>query len=75
MPMTVGRFARRSAVTVLIPTTGGIPAERLLGRLTSDKKTVQGKVHFVLPRKIGETVVVSGIEDQVVLSAIQAALE
>jgi 3-dehydroquinate synthase len=58
-----------------IPTTGGIPATRLLGRLTADKKTVQGKVHFVLPRKIGETVVVSGIDDQVVLSAIQAALE
>jgi 3-dehydroquinate synthase len=58
-----------------IPATVGIPAARLLGRLTADKKTVQGKVHFVLPRKIGETVVVSGIEDQLVLSAIQAALE
>jgi 3-dehydroquinate synthase len=58
-----------------IPTTSGIPASRLLGRLVSDKKTVQGKVHFVLPRSIGEVTVVSGIDDALVLSAIQAALE
>ena len=58
-----------------IPSTGGIQASRLLGRLVSDKKTVQGKVHFVLPRAIGQVTVVSGIEDGLVLSAIQAALE
>jgi hypothetical protein len=50
------------------------PAERLLARLASDKKTIQGKVHFVLPVRIGEVQVVSGIGDELVLAAIQAAL-
>jgi 3-dehydroquinate synthase len=57
-----------------IPDLGGIPAASLLGRLVADKKTIQGKVHFVLPRKIGEVTVVSGVEEDLVLSAIQAAL-
>jgi len=57
-----------------IPATGGILAARLLGRLGADKKTLQGKVHFVLPRKIGEVTVVSGVEDDLVRAAIQAAL-
>ena len=43
-------------------------------RLAADKKTIQGKVHFVLPRKIGDTIVVSGVDEGLVLSAIQAAL-
>src|SRR5262245_7236769 len=57
-----------------IPSLNGIPAGALLGRLTADKKTIQGKVHFVLPRKIGEVTVVSGVEENLVLSAIEAAL-
>ena len=32
-----------------IPPLDGISAENLLARLVHDKKTVQGKVHFVLP--------------------------
>ena len=40
----------------------------------ADKKTIQGKVHFVLPRKIGEVTVVSGVDENLVLSAIEAAL-
>jgi 3-dehydroquinate synthase len=57
-----------------IPSLDGIPAENLLRRLTADKKTIQGKVHFVLPSKIGEVTVVSGLEEALVFSAIQAAL-
>ena len=57
-----------------IPSLDGIPADNLLGRLVADKKTIQGKVHFVLPRKIGEVTVVSGVDPSLVLSAIQAAL-
>jgi 3-dehydroquinate synthase len=56
------------------PPLDRIPAENLAARLIHDKKTVQGKVHFVLPVRIGEVTVVSGIEEQVVLRAIQAAL-
>jgi 3-dehydroquinate synthase len=57
-----------------IPGLDGIPAASLFSRLTADKKTLQGKVHFVLPRKIGEVTVVSGVADDLVRAAIQAAL-
>jgi 3-dehydroquinate synthase len=57
-----------------IPPVGKISAERLLARLVSDKKTIQGNVHFVLPERVGEVRVVSGIDGKVVLTAIQAAL-
>jgi len=58
-----------------IPPLEGVSAERLLARLASDKKTIQGQVHFVLPERIGEVKIVSGIDERVVLAAIQAALE
>jgi hypothetical protein len=35
---------------------------------------VQGKVHFVLPERIGSVQVVSGIENRIVLEAIRIAL-
>ena len=57
-----------------IPKFDGITASGLFARLAADKKTVQGKVHFVLPVRIGEVKVVSGVEDRVVLEAIEAAI-
>jgi 3-dehydroquinate synthase len=57
-----------------IPSLDGITAPGLFARLAADKKTVQGKVHFVLPVKIGDVKIVSGVEDRAVLDAIQAAL-
>ncbi|MEO7653214.1 MAG: 3-dehydroquinate synthase, partial [Bryobacteraceae bacterium] len=57
-----------------IPSLAGIPARHLMGRLVSDKKTIQGKVHFVLPTRIGEVTVVTGVSDILVLGAIEAAL-
>jgi len=57
-----------------IPSLTGIAATNLAARLQSDKKTVQGKVHFVLPPRIGEVRIVSGIDDRVVLESIEAAL-
>jgi len=57
-----------------IPDLAGIQAARLAARLRSDKKTIQGTVHFVLPTRIGEVVIASGIDDGQVLAAIQAAL-
>ncbi len=56
------------------PSFEGIRAENLLARLVHDKKTVRGRVHFVLPVRIGEVEVVSGVDERAVLSAIQAAL-
>ncbi len=57
-----------------IPAVDGVPAENLFARLVHDKKTLQGRVHFVLPVRIGEVVVVSGVDDKLVLEAIRSAL-
>jgi len=77
-----GHVSAEDAVEILdtitsygpIPPVDGIPAENLLARLVHDKKTVQGKVHFVLPVRIGEVTVVSGMPERVVLEAIRSAL-
>lgn len=57
-----------------IPPMHGIGAESLVERTLSDKKTIQGNVHFVLPDRIGHTVVRSGIAAQTVAAAVRAAL-
>jgi 3-dehydroquinate synthase len=57
-----------------IPSLDGIPSKNLAARLRSDKKTVQGKVHFVLPVKIGDVKIVTGIDEGLVLESIEAAL-
>jgi 3-dehydroquinate synthase len=57
-----------------IPSLNGITGPRLAQRLRADKKTVQGKVHFVLPVRIGDVRVVSGIDDGLVLQSIEAVL-
>ena len=57
-----------------IPARDGIRAERLLARLAHDKKTIKGNVHFVLPARIGEVKVVSGVDEKLALEAIQFAL-
>ncbi|HLY19044.1 MAG TPA: 3-dehydroquinate synthase [Bryobacteraceae bacterium] len=77
-----GHLSAEDAVDILeavrqygpIPSLEGIAAERLLARLAADKKTIQGRVHFVLPERIGEMQVVSGIRDDQALAAVQAAL-
>jgi 3-dehydroquinate synthase len=57
-----------------IPSLAGITPESLVARLRSDKKTIKGRVHFVLPEKIGKTRISSDIDDQMVFSAVKAAL-
>jgi len=79
---SLGQIADRDVAGILdavdrygpIPSLRDIPAERLAARLVKDKKTIQGNVHFVLPRSIGEVTVVSGVDDGAVLSAIRSAL-
>lgn len=56
------------------PPARDLPPERLLARLAKDKKSVRGAVHFVLATRIGETEVVSGIEDAAVRESIRLAL-
>ncbi len=58
-----------------IPPLDGLNAENLLALLAHDKKTVQGVVHFILPMRIGEVKVVSGVDEAVVSRAIRLALQ
>jgi 3-dehydroquinate synthase len=79
---TTGYVSAEDAVDMLglidsygpIPPMDGICAENLFARLVHDKKTVQGKVHFVLPVRIGEVTVVSGVDERRVMDAIRSAL-
>ncbi len=57
-----------------IPSLEGIQAESLVRRLRSDKKTVKGTVHFVLPVRIGEVKIVSGLDEALILEAANRAL-
>ncbi len=57
-----------------IPSLDGVRPEALAARLGADKKTIQGKIHFVLPSRIGEVRILAGIDDRVVLESIEAAL-
>jgi 3-dehydroquinate synthase len=57
-----------------LPQASDLDAQNLISRLASDKKTLQGKVHFVLPKAIGEVEVVSGIDPDLIRQAIVATL-
>ena len=57
-----------------IPPLDGLDAESLFRRLAHDKKTVQGKVHFVLPVRVGEVAVVADVEEDLVRTAIRREL-
>jgi len=57
-----------------IPPLNGVRAEALLARLGSDKKTIGGKVHFVLPDRIGHTQVLSGLDPEMIRAAAAEAL-
>jgi 3-dehydroquinate synthetase len=57
-----------------IPPLDGIAVEALQARLVKDKKTVQSRVHFVLPVEIGKVVVRADVEAARVAEAIRHAL-
>ena len=58
-----------------LPPAADLNVGHLLARLASDKKTLQGKVHFVLPVRIGEVTVVSGINPELIEEATAQALQ
>jgi 3-dehydroquinate synthase len=82
LAQSTGHLSAEDAVEILemlhvygpIPPLDGISAANLHARLVHDKKTVHGKVHFVLPVRIGEATVVSGVDDKLVREAIRSAL-
>jgi 3-dehydroquinate synthase len=57
-----------------LPSATDLNAEALVARLGSDKKTVKGRVHFVLPTRIGEVKIVSGIDSGLIREAILGSL-
>jgi 3-dehydroquinate synthase len=58
-----------------IPTARHLDPDRLMQRLGSDKKTLAGEVHFVLPTRIGEVVIRSGIPAKTIREAIESSLQ
>ncbi|MEZ5398017.1 MAG: 3-dehydroquinate synthase [Bryobacteraceae bacterium] len=57
-----------------IPSLASLHPERMLSRLVSDKKTIQGNVHFVLPQTVGAVCVQSGVDPALVHRATAMAL-
>jgi 3-dehydroquinate synthase len=57
-----------------IPPLDGIDPARIAARLRSDKKTVRGRVHFVLAERIGGTRITADVSEENVLAAIATAL-
>jgi 3-dehydroquinate synthase len=56
------------------PSLDGIDPARLAARLKNDKKTVRGKIHFVLPERIGAVRITADVDQRRVLKAIEEAL-
>lgn len=57
-----------------LPPAKDLDPDALIARLASDKKTLQGKVHFVLPVNIGSVEIVSGIDPAAIRQAIVDSL-
>jgi 3-dehydroquinate synthase len=47
------------------------PAAELIELMQHDKKTVQGRLRFVLPRRLGHVELVSGVESPLVIDSLQ----
>jgi 3-dehydroquinate synthase len=58
-----------------LPRAGTLNPDHLIGRLAGDKKTMQGKVHFVLPAGIGNVEIVSGLDTATIRQAITDSLQ
>jgi 3-dehydroquinate synthase len=56
-----------------LPPLDDIDTARLLSRLVSDKKAIQGNVHFVLAECVGRVRVTSGVAGDLVRQAVQIA--
>jgi 3-dehydroquinate synthase len=57
-----------------LPALDGLDARKLAARLKGDKKTIQGRIHFVLPERIGKVRVTADISEEAALAAIESAL-
>ncbi len=73
-----GRAPRHVAdeITRLVHAYGTLPRvdvrpRAILKRLASDKKTLDGRVHFVLPRSIGRVEIATDVPEKAVLQAVE----
>ncbi len=57
-----------------IPPADDLNRDHLVARLSQDKKTLGGKVHFVLPTSIGNVTVVPAIDEAVIRQAMTESL-
>jgi 3-dehydroquinate synthase len=78
----VGKLGERDAERISQATreVGPLPklnvrARSIVRRLHSDKKTRNGKVHFVLPTEIGKVEVVNDVPEEVVRAAVEEIRE
>lgn len=53
------------------PPRVSVSTDEVMARLKSDKKSVAGKVHWVLPKRLGKVTISSEVPEQVVRKAIQ----
>ena len=58
-----------------IPSAANLDPDHLLTRLSGDKKSVNGNVHFVLPTRIGEVKIFAGQNMNIVRQAIVESLQ
>ena len=78
----VGKLADAEALRIREATRaiGRLPGldvkpKNIVRRLQSDKKTRNGRVHFVLPTEIGKVEIVSDVPESVVLAAVEEIRE
>jgi 3-dehydroquinate synthase len=68
--VTAGRISDAVLSLGRLPELNVSP-KKILTRLQSDKKTLNGVVHFVLPREIGKVEIANDVPESAVLSAVE----
>jgi 3-dehydroquinate synthase len=74
MGKTDEQTARR--IIDLVQSYGPLPAVKvnprnIIKRLTRDKKTIHGKVHFILPTALGKVEIDSNVPERVLINAVE----
>ncbi len=69
-PQSAGRIRKLVLAYAPLPKVEVRP-KAIVRRLVSDKKTLDGRVHFILAREIGEVEIATDVPESVVLQAIE----
>jgi 3-dehydroquinate synthase len=68
--VTAGRIADAVLSLGRLPEVNVTP-KKILARLTTDKKTKDGVVHFVLPREIGKVEIANDVPEAAIIDAVE----